>query len=255
MPLQRIYPDRAPTTPVEATSGLGLAGLAPDDRPYLVLNMIATADGAGALGGRTRALGDETDREIFHGLRTQVECVMAGARTVRIERYGRLVRDPSRRERREREGLAADPLTCLVSGRLTLPEDLPLLQDPDSHVVVITGSDDRLSGVAAKVEYLRAPREAETEHAPSALASAVRRLRSEHGVRSVLCEGGPRLNRSLLAEDLVDELFLTVAPKLVAGSPETTIVTGAPAPTPSELELVTCLEGDGSLFLRYRVRR
>lgn len=250
--MQRLHPDRSELTPEEATTGLRLGDLAPAERPYLVLNMIASADGAATLEGRTRSLGDETDRDVFHGLRTQVDCVMVGAGTARIERYGRLVKDPGRRERRHAEGLAPDPLACVVSGTLDLPADLPLLQDRESRVVVVTGSREELRGVAAEVEYMRTQGAVATR---PALTPFLRRLRSERGVRSVLCEGGPRLNSSLLDEDLVDELFLTVSPKLAGGTPEITIVAGPPPPRPLELELVACHEAAGSLYLRYRVRR
>jgi riboflavin biosynthesis pyrimidine reductase len=250
--MRRLHPDRAEITPEEATSGLRLGELAPAGRPYLALNMVVSADGAATIAGRTRALGDEVDREVFHGLRTQVDCVMVGAGTARIERYGRLVKDPQRRERRRAEGLAPDPLACVVSGSLALRSDLPLLQDPDSRVVVITSSEGELSGARAAVDYLRAGGEA---GARPALAPLLGRLGSEHGVRSVLCEGGPTLSSSLLAEGLVDELFLTVAPKLVAGTPETTIATGPQPPEPLALELVSCHEAAGAVYLRYRVRR
>jgi riboflavin biosynthesis pyrimidine reductase len=250
--MRRLHPNPSEVTPEEATSGLGLADLAPEDRPHLVLNMIATADGGATLGGRTRALGDDVDREVFHGLRTQVDCVMVGAGTARIERYGRLVRDPARRERRAAAGLAPDPLACVVSGTLDLPADLPLLQDDDSRVVVITGSDASLPDVPAEVAYMRAGSGRDPR---PALTPFIRLLRSDHGVRSILCEGGPRLNASLLAEDLVDELFLTVAPKLVGGTPEITIAAGSQLPAPFELELLSCHETADSLYLRYRRRR
>lgn len=253
--MHRLLPspaDRLAVTPEEATTGLRLEDLAPAERPYLVLNMISTADGAATLGGRTRSLGDEVDREVFHGLRTQVDCVMVGAGTARIERYGRLVKDPGRRERRRAAGLAPDPIACIVSGTLDLPADLPLLQDPNSRVLVVTGAEGELEGPAAAVEYLRP---ADGSAPRPTLTPFLRRLRADHGVRSVLCEGGPRLNSSLLDEDLVDELFLTVAPKLAGGTPEITIVSGPSPPLPTDMDLVTCHEADGSLYLRYRVRR
>jgi riboflavin biosynthesis pyrimidine reductase len=250
--MRRLHPDPSSITPEDATTGLRLGELAPAERPYLVLNMISAADGAATLGGRTRALGDDVDRAVFHGLRTQADCVMVGAGTARIERYGRLVRDPDRRERRRAEGLAADPLACIVSGTLDLPADLPLLQDPDSRVVLITGGDGELAGVTAHVEYMRPAAASATR---PTLTPFLRRLRSEHNVRSILCEGGPRLNSSLLAEDLVDELFLTISPKLVGGTPEITIVAGPPPPEAVDLDLVTCHEAAGSLYMRYRKRR
>jgi riboflavin-specific deaminase-like protein len=247
--LERLYPDRDVTTTEEATSGLRLGDLAPPGRPYLVLNMVATTDGRATIGGRSGPIGNEADRELFHGLRTQVDAVMVGAGTLRAERYGRIVRDPDRRERRRREGLDPDPLACIVSGRLDLPPDLPLLQDPDSQVLVATAAEEQLGECAATVAYLRAEAESAGRVDLERVAAV---LRSEHSVRSVLCEGGPTLNGELLRRGLVDELFLSLAPKLTGGPDPLTIVEGV-LPDTVELELVSLLESEGHLFLRYRM--
>jgi riboflavin-specific deaminase-like protein len=246
--LRRLHPEPAELTPEEATTGLRLGDLAPAHRPYLVLNMVSTLDGRVAIDGRSGKIGGEADRELFLGLRTQADAVMVGAGTVRAERYGRMVRRPELRERRVAEGLAPDPLAVVVSARLRLPEDLPLLQDEDSTVLVLTASGEELPPTPARVHYLRGEGGAELELAP-----LVRRLRSEYGVRSILCEGGPRLNASLLHERLVDELFLSLAPKLAGGMP-LTVVTGDPLPEPEDAELVWLLEHESHLFGRYRLQ-
>ena len=79
----------------------------------------------------------------------------------------------------------------------------------------------------------------------------MRRLRTERGVRSILCEGGPRLHSQLQAAGLADELFLTIAPKLVGAG--ATILEGA-LPEVAELELAWLLREDSELFARYRTR-
>jgi len=66
---------------------------------------------------------------------------------LRRVRRGGLVRDPQRRQRRVARGLAPDPLAIVVSRRLTLTPDLPLLADPHSRVVVLTASDASSGGV------------------------------------------------------------------------------------------------------------
>jgi len=242
-----------PLTPDEAASGLRLGDLAPSDRPYLVLNMVATLDGKASLGGRTAGIGGRADRELFHQLRTQADAVMAGAGTVRTERYGRMVRDPARREKRRREGLAPDPLACVVSGSLAGLDDLPLLAAAEQPVALVTGAEGEIGPTQASVRYVRTPRD--RAGGTVDLASALRTLRTEHGIRSVLCEGGPTLNSELLRAGLVDELFLSVAPMLVGGAAALTIVAGAAAlPEPAELELVWVLEHEGELYLRLRVR-
>ena len=243
-------PEPASLTVAEAVE-LDLGAMAPAERPYLLLNMVATADGRATIDGRSGPIGGATDRELFHELRAQVDAVMVGSGTLRAERCGRLVRDPGRRERRRQRGLEADPLAVVISGRLHLPADLPLLQDPESRVVIATAAEGEVAGARAHVEYVRAG--GEGSGGPLALAPVLRRLRDDHGVRSILCEGGPHLNAALLAEGLVDEFFLTVAPKRGGGGAELPIVAGPSIDGPQELELVWLLEADGELFLRYRL--
>ena len=86
MALHRIHPEATPLDPADAIAGLGWAELAPPERPFMALNMVATADGKAAVEGRTRAISSETVRAIFHNLRTQADAVMAGAGTIRARR-------------------------------------------------------------------------------------------------------------------------------------------------------------------------
>ena len=251
MQLRRLFPDPAALTAAEAAAGLRADARPPPDRPYLALNMVATADGRITIGGRSGPIGNDADRALFHELRAQVDAVMVGAGTARNERYGRLVRDPGRRERRRAAGLDPDPLAVVVSARLALDADLPLFQDPESQVLVVTASDGEIEGAPARVEYLRVPAGPAPGTVP--LAGALRELR-ERGVGTVLCEGGPVLNATLLEEGLVDELFLAVASKL-AGGAGPGVVAGGELDPPVAMELVAALEGGGDLFLRYRIRR
>jgi riboflavin-specific deaminase-like protein len=239
-----LYPDRGDTSPEAMASGLRLGERAPPERPYLVLNMVSTLDGKATLDWRTKGLSTELDRRLFHQLRTQVDAVMIGAGTARVERYGRITKSDELRQRRVREGLAGDPVAVIVSSRLDLPADLPLLQTPDQQVVIATTSDAVLQGTTARIDYLRTG-----DDLPLLMA----RLRGERGVRSILCEGGPTLNSHLLAADVVDELFLTLNPKLSGGAAALTIVAGRELVEPRELTLVSVAEGGGDLFTRWRI--
>jgi riboflavin biosynthesis pyrimidine reductase len=131
----------------------------------------------------------------------------------------------------------------VVSGRLDLPPDLPLLNDPDQRVVIATASENELPEVQAHIEYARVG-----DDLPRLMAY----LHEEHGVRSVLCEGGPTLNSHLFAADLVDELFLTLSPKLIGGAAALTIVAGRELVEPLEPNLVSVAEADGELYTRWR---
>src|SRR3954451_13845731 len=153
--LRRLLPEPAELTPLEAVRGLRLGDLAPPDRPYLVLNMVETLDGRIAIDGRSGPIGNDADRELFHGLRTQADAVMAGAGTIRTERYGRMIKNDELRARREREGVSPDAIAVVVSGRLNLPPDLPLLEDRESRVVVLRASHAEPPGMPARVYVLR----------------------------------------------------------------------------------------------------
>jgi riboflavin-specific deaminase-like protein len=253
MDFRRLFPDPdgGTLTATDAAAALRRGAEPPPDRPYLALNMVATADGRITIGGRSGPIGNDADRALFHELRAQVDAVMVGAGTVRAERYGRIVRDPERRARREQAGLAPDPLAIVVSARLALDPELPILQDPDQHVVILTAAEGEIEGAAARVEYIRTPA---PKDAPGTipLAPAMRELR-ERGVATVLCEGGAVLNSTLLAEGLVDELFLVIASKL-AGGGGPGVVSGPELDPTVEMRLLSALEAGGDLFLRYRTR-
>jgi riboflavin biosynthesis pyrimidine reductase len=226
MEIRRLLPDAGTLEAARALDDLRLGDAAPDDRPYVVANMVSSADGRATLDGASAGLSGPADRALFHALRGQIDAVLAGTGTLRAERYRRLILQPERREERRVRGLAPDPVAVVLSRSGDLP-DIELLTDPEQPRAVFTGDD-------------------------ADPASALRGVRQEHGVRSLLCEGGPTLLGSLFAAGLVDELFLALSPVVVGGDGPRTVVGPAFHP-PVTLELVHLLEHDDMLFTRYRI--
>lgn len=241
---EQLFPERRALEVAEVYANLRLAELAPPDRPYVIANMVATVDGRATLEGRTAGISSEADKELFLDLRTQVDAVMVGTGTIAVEGYGPLVRSPERRARREELGLEPVPLAVTVTGSMELPVDAPLFQDPDSRIVVATNSDRPPASCPADVSVERIP-------GPELdLAAFLGLLRTQHGVRSTMLEGGPTLLAAMVEAELVDELFLTVAAKL-AGTSGPTILERTPLPHPIELTLESVVADGGNLFLRY----
>ena len=241
--VRRLLPDAGETSIAEQLDGLDLGALALPDRPYLVLNFATTLDGRAAISGKSGAIGSDTDTEMLQRLRTRVDAVMIGAGTMRAERYGRMVSDPEFRSYRESTGLAHDPLAVIVSNRLELPWDAGLFTNGGGECVVFTASGDEPPETATPVTCVR--------HADGVeLDQALHWLRTERGIRSVLCEGGPTLHGRLREGGLADELFLTIAPK-IAGGEGPRILEGA-LPDVDRVDLAWLLESESELFARYR---
>jgi riboflavin biosynthesis pyrimidine reductase len=226
--------------------GGGVAARA--DRPRVLVNFVASADGHATFQGRSEKLGDEGDRALFHGLRELADAVLAGTGTLRIERYGRLLSRPERRARRIAAGRPPEPVLCVVTRTGAPPLEVPLFAEPEARVLLFVAQEVDLDGVAAQVELIRLSPEELT------LTAVLRRLRADHGVELLLCEGGPTMFGSLLREGLLDELFLTVAPRLTGGGTGPGVTSGPELPEPAELATVWLLERGGSLYLRYRLQ-
>jgi riboflavin-specific deaminase-like protein len=244
--LIRLTPLPGPTTVSEQLATIGTPGLrAPSDRPVVFTNFALSLDGHATIEGRSGSIGSEIDTAMLAGLREIPDALMVGAGTLRAERYSRIPPGEGSRARRQRRGVAADPLVVVISGSLNLPWDIGLFTDGGGRVLVVTASEDELPETATPVEVMRCSGGID-------LATVLSRLRDELGVRSLLCEGGPRLHGTLIDEGLVDELFVTIAPVIAGGEgPGLVEALGADR---RELELLWLLESHGELFARYRFR-
>jgi riboflavin biosynthesis pyrimidine reductase len=226
--MRRLLPNPGPTTVAEQLDGYRPGDDAPADRPHVAMNFAATVDGRATIEGVSGPIGSETDTEMLVRLRTCFDAVMIGAGTMRAERYGPMKR----------------PLV-LVSGRLDLPWEAPLFAEPAASVIVFTASETEPPETAAALEVVR-------HEGAVNLVDALRHLRQERGIKALLSEGGPHLHEQMQADGLVDDLFLTIAPKLSGG--EAPRIIEGPLPGLVDLELAWLLERDGELFARYRRR-
>ncbi len=244
--MRRLIPDPGPTTIDEQLDAYRPWEQPHEERPFVATNFAATVDGRATIGGVSGPIGSATDTEMLARLRTRFDAVMIGAGTMRAERYGRVVADQEQRERRERIGLPHDPLMVIVSGHLDLPWDAPLFTAGGGRVLIFTASEAEPPETATSLRVVR------HEGAVDVVA-ALRHLRGEGGIRALLCEGGPHLHAQLWAANLIDDLFLTTAPRLT-GAEAPRIIEGSDLPGIAELELAWLLEHDGELFARYRSR-
>lgn len=243
--MRRLHPDVRDLPLEEAYAGLTLEP--GTDRAAVAIGMVASVDGGAAVGGVTADLGGEADRVAFRRLRGAADAILVGAGTVRDEDYGPPGGNAQRRADRVARGLAERPRLVIVTGSMNLAADHRVFGDPDHRPLIVTHGEapsDREQQLAEVAEVVR------VGDAQVDLPQLLRDLRTR-GYPRVLCEGGPSLNGALLAEDLIDEVFLTVVPSLLGGD-AARIVTGATLEPPRGLDLVSVHEHDGELLLRYR---
>ncbi|MDH3752958.1 MAG: pyrimidine reductase family protein [Acidimicrobiia bacterium] len=217
-----------------------------DGGSWLVMNMIASVDGAIAIDGVSGGLGGAPDRQVFSALRGLADAILVAAGTARAEGYGPPRMSERAGERRWARGQAPTPLVALVTRSLDLDPTTSLFVDAERRPVIYTTerSDperrDALSDVADVID---------AGDAQVDLAEVVRDL-GDRDCRVVLGEGGPSLNAQLFADDLVDELCLSLSP-LVVGGAGGRILRGAELPFRAHMSLDRVLCADDFLFLRY----
>ena len=196
-------------------------------RPWLRVNMVSTLDGA-ATGpdGKSGGINNAADQRVFAALRRGCDAVLVGAGTARAEGY----RDVSK------------PLV-LVSRSARVPEQLRDAP-PGSVLMATCAAADRLEEARATLggEHVLVLGTHRVDLA------ALKSTLVERGLTSLLSEGGPHLLRDLLAERVVDELDLTLVPRLLAGD-HPRITNGPPVDAP--LRPVLLLEQDGTLLGRW----
>jgi riboflavin biosynthesis pyrimidine reductase len=219
---------------------------APDDRPFVMTNMIESVDGGTAIDGVSGGLGGESDRRVFRAVRTVPDVILVAARTANAEHYKAPAISDETRAARVARGQAASPRLALVTGELSVDLSLPMFTEPgDARPIVLTAASapvNRRDEVEAVAEVLVVGEDKVD------LTEAMRQLR-RRGAGIVLCEGGPSLNGGMVGQDLVDEWNVSFSPTLAGGESHRIVNTAPPALRPLALSHV--LEDDGMLFLRY----
>lgn len=210
------------------TDDLGVLYAAPR-RPWLRVNMVGTVDGAATgANGKSGSINDAVDRQVFQELRAMADAIIVGAGTARVERYR-----------------PADTPLVVVSRRAEVPEGLR--DAPPGSVLMATC--ERAPGLA-DARRLLGIENVFVLGSHRVDLPLLKQVLADRGWVDLLCEGGPRLLRDLLASGAADELCQTVVPRLLAGD-HTRITHGAPVDVPLHLHLL--LESGGTLLFRWLV--
>lgn len=199
---------------------------APTGRPYVLINMAMTADGKIATANRRLAsFGSQRDQQHLYELRATVDAVMSGARTVDGEPVDLGPGPPPYRRQRLARGLAEYNLRVVVSGSASLQPTAGIFRHRFSPILLLTTR----RAPAARLAALRPLAAAVHVCGDRSLdfRAALRWLHEHWHVRRLLCEGGGALNFAMIEANLVDEIHLTICPRIFGGAAAPTIADGA----------------------------
>jgi riboflavin biosynthesis pyrimidine reductase len=212
-------------------------------------NMIASADGGATVAGRAGGLAGAGDRVLFKALREIADVVLVGAGTVRAENYGGAQLGAAARQYRRAGGQSEIPPIAVVTASGALEPGSRLFSFTETPPLIFTTTAsfvptrDRLRG---KAEVLDGSTSDPIRVDPTAVLAELAR----RGLRRVLCEGGPSLLGDIVDMDLLDELALTVAPKLVGGGSPRVVASSTAVTNDLRTEHVLT-DAEGYLYLRY----
>ncbi len=216
--------------------------------------MAMTADGKIATANRAVAtFSSARDHEHLDELRATADAVMSGARTVDLNSYTLGPGAERFRKLRLRRGLAECHLRVIVSGTGSVDPQAEIFRHRFSPIIVLTS--ERASKSALKQLRTVADAVKVTGKDEVDFPAALRWLRAEWNVKRLLCEGGGELNDALFRAGLVDELHLTICPRLIGGRLAPTIADGLGFPHLSEafqLHLASTKRVGDELFCVFR---
>ncbi len=250
--MEMLFPEFRSMAPEEIYHDLSFP-LMPWDRPYATINMVTSVDGKATLGGKAYSLGSKVDHLVMRRIRKAADGVLVGAETLRRENVNPSV-PPEMQDERVAQGMQPQPAAVVITASADLPLDRTFFRSTTFPRVVVTTRRVPQERVDLLQEHARVIRAGEET---VDLPLMMRLLAEELGLRRLVVEGGPTLNSALLAEGMVDELFWTVAPKIIGGAAMRTMVEGKTLPLDRvpRLQLVSLHHHENELFLRYRLAR
>jgi riboflavin-specific deaminase-like protein len=193
--------------------------------PFVLVNMAMTADGKITTENRAvTSFGSPRDREHMLELRATADAVMAGARTVDSASTAMGPGPATFRRQRLKRGLAEYNLRIIVSRSGSVDPRAEIFKHHFSPIIILTtrrAKASRLKRLRTLADEIKICGRREIN-----FRAALRWLRKKWGVRRLLCEGGGELNDALIHAGLVNELHLTICPKIFGGRCAPTIADG-----------------------------
>ena len=223
-------------------------------RPHVSVNMAMSLDGKITTYRREDiSLGTKHDRRLMDELRADAKAVIVGSGTVRHDGFPIHMRYPDLEARRVARGWPPHPINVTMSRTLDLPSNRPFFQHANTEKIVFTTNaapDARVKRFSRFAEVLVLPKRTLS---PTTVLENLR----QRGVDRVLLEGGGEVHFAFAKEGAIDDVYITLTPRLIGGAAAPTIMDGKGflAADHLNLRLLTTERIGDELFLKYTVDR
>lgn len=233
--------------------------------PYVAINMVSTLDGKVSIDGKAGPIGSPVDRRVMRNIRCAADAILVGAGSIRAEEMSLGVPEDLSKKRRK-SGRPGQPLSVVLAGSASLPLHrkifTPNPQGKDTRIVVMAGDSTPKSTLEEASELGVCVISVDQPGRPSPV-QVLRLLHEQHSVRSILVEGGPSVNTSFLSAGKVNDLFLTLSPKIPTNNDEAPSISAALPREALTLGLALGLTltsvhfcpRESELYLRYSLER
>lgn len=223
-------------------------------RPHVILNVAMTADGkTDTIARRGAAISSPSDSERVDQLRAASDAIMVGGKTLLGDDPRLTVKSEVLRAERRARGLDENPMKVGVITDASIRLDSRVLTAGPARVMLFTTGQTSAEEIARLRErgvqvFVLGERHVD-------LRAALECLKNQ-GVERLLVEGGGALNAELLKQNLIDEIYLYIAPLIFGGSASPTFVdgTGLSREEAIPLELSSVERGeDGGILVHYLI--
>ncbi|MDR3404413.1 MAG: dihydrofolate reductase family protein [Chthoniobacter sp.] len=227
----------------------------PSSRPFVTANFAMTWDGRISTRNGTPAnFSSPRDKRRLVEIRAECDAILASAKTIAADNMTMGLPDPALRIARTQRRQSPYPLRVLLTNSGRISPALRLFEKTFSPIVIFS-----TTRMTAPTRHALAPKADLWLHdAPAVdLTAMLTTLRTEYAVKRLVCEGGSQVFRALLTAGLIDELHLTLSPRIFGGraAPTLTSIAGEYLPQSTNLRLRSMEVIEGECFLRYTIRR
>jgi len=171
------------------------------EKPFVAIKMAMSADGKTATRtGDSKWITGKKARQYVHRMRGAFDAVMVGSKTIKVD-------DPRLTARMKG---VSEPYRIIVDSDLCIPMNSKVLKNKDRKTIIATTEKAPKKRIARyKNVFVCGKRRVDMQRLVQGLSAM--------GIKRILIEGGSELNASAMDADIVDKLYLFVAPKIIGG--------------------------------------